>query len=313
MISLRPLLAAFALFVVASPVLASESLSGAPSTVVASQGGAIVTLEDVDAFARAMPEGKRPGFFSSPVRVENLITTLLLQKQLAAEARKNGLDKDPVIARQVAQAEDDALGKARMQQFRADLKLPDFGQLAKEDFIANKSKYVVRGKLEVKHVLIDTKTRSEAEAKALAATVEKDAKAHPDQFDALVEKYSDDPSKADNHGLMIDAGDAKKYVAEFAAAASALKTPGQISPIVKTPYGFHVLQLVTRTQDTTPSFADSKDAIVAKLRSAYIDKQIKTHTDTLRNLPLDANPDLVGSLRTRYAAQAEPAESTASK
>jgi peptidyl-prolyl cis-trans isomerase C len=161
-------------------------------------------------------------------------------------------------------------------------------------------------------VLIDTKGRGEAEALKLAETVQKEARAHPDQFDALVEKYSDDPSKGANRGRMDDAGDASRYVAEFAAAATKLAKPGEISPVVKTEYGYHVLKLVERTADKPRAFAEVKPEIVARLRSEYIDKQVRTYSDTLRNQPLDANPDLVASLRTRYG-QVETVPAAAKK
>lgn len=287
----------------------ADSLPGAPSTVVARQGTASVTLQDLDAFAARMPPGERPGFFNSPARIQNVIQTLLLQKQLADEARAAGLDKAPGVQAQLALAQTEELGKVRMEHFRADLKIPDFTALAQEEFIAHKEKYITRGKLVVKHVLISTKTRSEADAKALAETVDKEAKAHPDQFDALVEKYSDDPSKSTNHGELSDAGDASRYVPEFAKAARALTKSGEISPPVETSFGFHVIKLIERTPDKVPTFAEEKGVIVKQLRAAYIDKQVRTHSDELRNLPLDANADLVASLRTRYgSAEVPPAE-----
>ena len=285
----------------------AETIAGSPSTIVASQGGVSVTLDELDAFAAGIPESQRGGFFNSPERIQALVTSLLLKKQLATEARAHGLDKDPVVRKQLLMAEDEALSKARMRQFQADLKLPDFEQLAQEEFIAHKEKYIVRGGVDAQHVLIGTKERSEAEARSIAEMVLAEAKAHPDQFDALVEKYSDDPSKASNLGIMKNADDDKTYLSAFAQAAAALKNPGDLSPIVKTSYGFHILKLIRRTTDVTPKFADVKDTIVAKLRSDYIDKQIAGHTDTLRNQPVDANAELVASLRTRYgASSAEP-------
>jgi len=278
-----------------------------PAGVVAKQGDVSVTLEDLDAFAARVPVEQRAGFFNSPTRIEGVITTLLLQKQLAAEARKAGLDRDPVVVRQLALAEDEALGKVRMQRYKEDLKLPNFEELAQEEYIAHKEKYIKRGQLVVKHVLISTKTRSDEEAKNLAETVDKEAKAHPDQFDALVDKYSEDPSKDSNRGTMEDAGDATKYVPEFAAASSALKKVGDVSPIVKTSFGYHIIKLTERTTDAPRSFAEVKQEIVGRLRADYIDKQMRTYSDTLRNQHVDANPDLVASLRTRYGeTQAVP-------
>ena len=295
----------------AQPSIA-DGLPGAPSTIVASQGGAIVTLEDLDAFAAGIPEAQRAGFFNSPTRIENLVTQLLVQKQLAAEARSSGLDKKPLVQTQVALAVDDSLAKARMAQFRDDLKVPDFDELAQEEFIAHKEAYVVRGEIDVEHVLIDTKTRTEAEAKAIAEKVEKEARADPADFEALIEKYSDDASKTSNKGMMLDAGNDKKYLDAFAEAARALKKPGEISPVIQTSYGFHVLKLVKRTEDKVPSFAEAKPAIVAKLRTQYIDKQVQGHTDALRNQPIDANADLVASLRKRYVPE-QSADATPAK
>ncbi|MGA8277037.1 MAG: peptidylprolyl isomerase, partial [Rhodanobacteraceae bacterium] len=154
----------------------------------------------------------------------------------------------------------------------------------------------------------------EEEAKTLAQTIESEARAHPDQFGDLVEKYSDDPSKSDNHGLMTDVGSGR-YDPAFAEAAAALKKPGDVSPIVKTRYGFHILKLISHASDRQQTFAEVKDKIIEKLRSDYIEKAVANHTDKLRNQKLDANPDLVASLRTRYEskpatpAAAEPSSS----
>lgn len=291
----------FLAFMLAAVFASSAAIADAPvgSTVVASQGGVSVTLEDLDAFAAGIPDDKRAGFFDSPTRTENILSQLLVQKQLAQEARAEGMDKDPLVQRRMELASDEALSKARMQKLRADLVIPDFTQLAKEQFIGHKADYLIKGHVDVKHVLIALKTRSEDEAKKLAETVRAEAAAHPDQFDALVEKYSEDPSKDQNHGLMVDAGN-DKYVREFSSAAAALTKKGEISPIVKTDFGYHVLMLVERTQDKKPAFDDVKEQIVAKLRSEYIDKQVKGHGDELRNRPLDANAELIASLRARY-------------
>lgn len=293
-------------FCIATSAYADTPTAGdPPDTVIARQGGSVVTLADIDAFAQKMEEKQRPVFFNSPKRLEDLISTLLVQKQLAAEAEKTGLTKDPVVQAQLKLAQVEVLSKARLEKLRSDLKLPNFNELAKEEYVGHKEKYVVEGKLDVKHILISTDKHTDAEASALATTVENEAKAHPDQFDALIEKYSEDPSKAQNHGLMPDAR-GKRYVPAFSAAAAALKIPGEISPIVKTKYGYHVLQLVTRTSDVPRKFEDVKAEIIEQLRNDYIAKTTKAHTDELRNQPIDATPEKVASLRDRYGAVPEP-------
>ena len=304
------LCASIVLAAATAPLAAQETPVAAQDTV-ATQGGVSVTLEDVDAFAARMPAGQRPGFFNSPTRIQGVVANLLVQKQLAGEARKAGLDRDPEVQRQVAIATDEALGNARMQRFKSEVKVPDFSELAREDYQAHKETYQTPGKLTVKQVLVSNKTRSEAEAKTIADTVEKEARAHPDQFDALIEKYSDDPGKTTNHGVMEQVGEKGKYVPAFTKAAKALTKPGEISPIVSTPFGLHVLQLVERTPDHQSSFDEVKAGIIEKLGNDYVEKAVKGHVDELRNQPMDANPDVVASLRTRYGkVQAIPGAAT---
>lgn len=275
--------------------------AGAPSTVVAKQGDAIVTLADVDAFAARIPEKQRAGFFDNPQRLENMILQLLSQKQLAAEARKADLDKTPAVRSQIDLATDEVLSRVRMENLKAGVKVPDFEERAKEEYVGHKDLYVVNGDLTVQHILISTGSRDDKAAKALADTVEKEAKAHPDQFDALVEKYSEDDSKKNNKGVMK--GVSKNgYVASFVDASKALKKPGDISAPVKTKYGYHVIKLISRTPDTQQTFAKVHDQIIERLKSDYVNKTVQQHVDELRNQHIDANQALVESLRTRFGS-----------
>lgn len=281
-----------------------------PDTVIASQGSATLTLADIDAFAQRIDPKQRPGFFDSPKRLESLISNLLVQRQLAEEAQKAGLGKDPSVQAQIKIATEEILGNARVAQLREDVKLPDFDQLAREQYLGHKEKYVKPGQLDVEQILISIEKHTDADAKALAEDVREQAAAHSDQFEALVEKYSDDPSKAQNHGLITDAG-SKRYVAQFAAAAMALKLPGEISPVVKTKFGYHVLKLIKRTSDEPLKFEAAKADIIEELRATYIDKAVTTHTDEVRNRHIDANPAVVAALRERYGSVPAPAESGA--
>jgi len=291
--------------------------AGRPDDVVATQGDATVTMADVDAFVSRIPEGKRPGFFSSPQRIETMLTGLLLQRQLANEARKLGIDKDPALAKDGKAPDEEALSTARIEHFKTELALPDFGKLAQEEYIAHKETYGVPADLTVQNVLIKIKDRGDgktpmdrteqiAAAKAIADKVAADATAHPDQFDALIDTYSEDPDKATGKGRVEDAGSATKYAKEFAAASRALKNVGDVSPVTRTTYGFHVIKLLDRKPAQQHAFAEVKDEIVTRLRTEYVDKQVRLHTDTLRNLPIDANEQAVASLRSRYGAPAEP-------
>lgn len=65
-----------------------------------------------------------------------------------------------------------------------------------------------------------------------------------ERFDMLATLYSEDPVSAKKGGELgfFTRGD---MVGEFEAAAFALK-PGEVSPIIETNYGFHIIQLIER-------------------------------------------------------------------
>jgi peptidyl-prolyl cis-trans isomerase C len=280
--------------------------AGAPSTVVATQGSTIVTLSDVDAFANRIPDKDRPGFFDSPNRLETLITQILLQKQLADEARKQGLDQKPTVRDEIQMQTDEVLSRARMEQFKADLKLPDFEELAREQYIGHKKTYVVPGIVSVQQIVISSGQRNDKDAKALADTVAEEARAHPDRFDALVEKYSEDENKATSKGVLKDVTKAATTPA-FLGAVKRLKKVGDISEPAKVREGYAVIKLVSRAPDKQQSFAEVHDSIVDQLKSEYVAKAAQTHVDEIRNQKIDANPEMIASLRMRYGSAPPPA------
>lgn len=283
------------------PLGAGAALAaGAEPDLIVTQGGATLTLADVDAYMQRIPEDKRGGMMDSGKRIEQLLLSMLAQKQLAAEARKLGIDKDPQVGKEVELAVDEVLALKRMQKFRTEVKVPDFEALAKEKYQANKADYMQPGRVDVAHVLISGKVHGEAAAQTLANDVHAKAKADPKSFEALVEQYSDDPSKAANHGVIPNAT-TEKYAERFVEAAKELRTVGEVSEVIRTPFGYHVLKLVSREPDRVRTYDEVHEEIVRKLREDYLAKQQQDHIDQLRNNKLDVvSPQLVGALRTRY-------------
>ena len=97
-----------------------------------------------------------------------------------------------------------------------------------------------------RHILISYKgasratvARSKEEARKLAESVREMALKPGADFAALVQKYSDAPDKS--RGGDVGVFDRGLMIAAFENAAFALKV-GEISPMVETRYGFHILQ-----------------------------------------------------------------------
>jgi len=297
----------FALGLAVSATTAFAAEKNDQNLVLIKQGDVELTIGDIDAYVARIPAADRAGFMAKPDRIQTMIRNLLLDRQLAAEARKLGLDKDPLVQHQISLAVDSALGRVRTQALAASLKVPDFTVQAEEEYLANKSKYSVPARINVKHILIGDKTRSLDEAEALAReTLDKVTK-NPALFDSLVESLSDDPSKKDNQGL-IENATSSQLVRPFAEASSKLTKPGELAPLVKTTFGYHIIRAVSVEPAKPRPYADVKDNILASLAKQWSEAQMRGHIDNLRNTRTEENAELLMSLRDRYnyAASGKP-------
>lgn len=104
----------------------------------------------------------------------------------------------------------------------------------------------------VSHILIAHKdaqradesiTKSDQEAKKLAEEILQKLKDKGD-FAELAKEYSNDPGTQKNGGALEDTVSEEKanYVKEFENAALALTKEGQISEVIKSPFGYHIIK-----------------------------------------------------------------------
>jgi peptidyl-prolyl cis-trans isomerase SurA len=95
------------------------------------------------------------------------------------------------------------------------------------------------------------------------------------RFETLASLYSDDPGSKDKGGMYQINRQEKQWDPVFLAAAFRLKD-GQVSPVIKTKFGYHIIQMVSRNGDDAvirhilriPQITEPESAIaVAKLDS----------------------------------------------
>ncbi len=278
-----------------------------PDTVVARRGNASITMLDVDAALLSVPERMRGNVMNNPKRIDELVDRLLASRQLANEARAAHLDGSAVFTQAVKLQEDRLLSEQALIDLRAKMDIGNVEELARERYQVNPSAYDLPGATSARHILIRTDERSDEEAMKIAKEVRAKAVAGED-FVALVKDYSEDPSKASNDGL-IPGADTEAMDPSFAEAVKRIAKPGDISPVIKSQFGYHVILLVQRTESKPRSFAEVKDKIVSEMDTSMRDVRVKEHVDQLKSMPIEAEPDVVASLRNRYllkGASAEP-------
>jgi parvulin-like peptidyl-prolyl isomerase len=266
---------------------------------IASQGGVTVTINDITAFMQRVPDERRPGFLDSPTRINQMIINILRNKQLAKQAVDLKIDQEPEVKAEIAYSAAEILAVKRLNAFDKGLVIPAMDAAAKEEYQAHKKDYFVDQYVEVEHVLITTKNRTDEEAKALAEKVHAEAVAKPADFDALVEKYSEDDSKRVNSGHIRDAS-SEGVAPEFAAAALKLQPASPISPVIKTKFGYHVLKYIANNPGRQLDFASVKDKIVAKLKANYLNEQRKAFLAKLDDGSAEVNPEIMAVIQKRF-------------
>ena len=121
--------------------------------------------------------------------------------------------------------------------------------------------YTTPEQIRASHILLTTEGKDDAAVRTQAEQVLKEAKAGAD-FAGLAKKYSQDESNAQQGGD-LDFFSRGRMVPAFENSAFALK-PGDISDLVKTEFGYHIIKLV-----------DRKPAIVRPLTDPDVYKEIE--------------------------------------
>lgn len=152
---------------------------------------------------------------------------------------------------------------------------------------------IATSEIDVSHILFTVPSGADsatnAQIKAQAEKILSMVKANPNKFAALAEKYSQDPISAKNGGDLGYFG--KGVMAKpFEDAAFSLK-PGQISGIVKTQYGYHILKLNNiKGIDSNTIRATAVAAIQKQQSTIALQKQLGQLNDLTYNQPSSLEP-----------------------
>ena len=122
--------------------------------------------------------------------------------------------------------------------------------------------YTTPEQVRASHILLKTEGKDDAAVKAKAEEILTQARAGAD-FADLAKKNSEDDASAKNGGD-LDYFGRGRMVPEFDAAVFAM-APGQISDLVKTQYGYHIIKLVDKKTATTRTLAEVRQQITDQL------------------------------------------------
>jgi peptidyl-prolyl cis-trans isomerase D len=166
-----------------------------------------------------------------------------------------------------------------VNQIRHSLQVSD--DVLKQQYQANIQQYQVPNRVHVEHILFMTVGKTDAEVEEIkkkAEDVLKQVK-KGEKFEDLAKKYSEDPGSKDKGGDLswITQG---QTVPEFEKTAFSL-SPGQVSDLVKTQYGFHIIKVLEKETAHTKPFEEVKDSLRANFLPTQADKEASAIADQL--------------------------------
>jgi len=268
--------------------LAPKNKGGTP---VATFKGGAVTVEDVNRQLAGLPPMVRMRLQGASAR-KDYVEGLVRVELLAREAIRQGLQNDP----EVLETFKKTLAQKDLQHQLEKAAPQPTDEEVKAWYDSHQADYQRPESVQVQDLFLSADAKDAARRKTRAAEAEKlrgKARAlKPDDeqgFAALVKASSDDAVTRQLGGDLrpMPPGDLEaRYGSEVAQAVKALQASGEISPVVATEKGFHVLRLKARAPARVQPLEEVKMQIRNRL---YSERRTAASDELMKRLKTEAN------------------------
>ncbi|MEO8656378.1 MAG: peptidylprolyl isomerase, partial [Ramlibacter sp.] len=266
--------------VAASLFVLAPLAASAADPVLAEAGKVAIHATDIQGDALRIPVERRKPTLAVSDNVKQLASNLVIRRALAGEAEAAGLANDPAVQAAVRIARDRVLSDALIARIDAANK-PDpkvMADLALATYKSNPKRFEMPAETGARHILIKLDT---PDAKAKAEKILAELKAGAD-FDKLASEQSQDPGSAPKGGELgyFPAG---RMVPAFEEAVSKLQKPGELSDVVETQFGYHIIKLEGRRSAGIRPFEQVKDDLQRELEIKYVNDKRLAEVQRIRD------------------------------
>lgn len=202
--------------------------------------------------------------FPNETEYKNALSKMNLSEEEVKAQIKRGLSIKELIDRQVTS------------------KVVITDEESKAYYDKNPQRFKQPEQIKASHILIKVDAKADeakkAEARQKIEEVQQKLKDGGD-FAALAKEYSEGPSSAKGGDLgYFRRG---QMVKPFEEAALALK-PNEVSDVVETRFGYHLIKVYDNKPEQTLAYADVKDKIIQRLKQEKIEKEAVQYVDKLK-------------------------------
>lgn len=229
----------------------SKGESKKEGQVLAEVNGGTITTGDFNRELKNLPEYLK-AMADTPQGRKEMLDTMVIRELILQQASKEGVDKGPEIEEKMQDLKKRLIVEAFLKK-----KVETESQVSDADlkkfYEQNIDKFKAGEQIKASHILV----KSEKEAKDLLGQIKAGA-----NFEELAKKHSVDSSAAKGGDLgWFGKG---SMVPAFEKAALALKE-GQVSDVVKSDFGYHIIKLTGKRPAGTSPFEEVKEQIKAAI------------------------------------------------
>ena len=152
------------------------------------------------------------------------------------------------------------------------------GQQIERAYNDNLQQYSTPEQVRAEHILLKTEGKDDAAVKKQAEDILAKAKAGAN-FEDLAKKYSEDEASAKKGGD-LDYFGRGQMVAEFDQKAFSMQ-PGEISDLVKSQFGYHIIKLIDKKPAATKPLAEVRSQIEDQLKYEEAQTQAQKTADSI--------------------------------
>lgn len=231
---------------------------------------------DLERLVAAQPAEIQKRFQDAPEQRVNLVRQLMTQKAVAARARKEGFDRKPDFKEQLGHVIDDFMTREYLARVvAASVTVPEDD--VKKYYKENESKFLIQEQVKTRHIFVEApkEMKEEDKRKALLKieALQQRLK-NGEAFAKVAQEASEDAESAKLGGELGTISPGGTSAEEFEKAAFALKA-GEVSGVVTTPYGYHIIKVDERKEKRTATLDEARDYIFKKLQNEYEAKKVQ--------------------------------------
>jgi peptidylprolyl isomerase len=268
--------------------------------VIARSGATSFTADQLRALLTALPDDSRAKVAGDPAALAELVRSAVLQNELLAQARARGWDRRPEVAAEIERARQAIIVRGYVASQVPPPAAPTEAQISAA-YDANKARFMLPRQYHLAQIFVAVPPTDTADqidrVRARLAALRIALSGKPDQFAETAKRLSDDKRSAPAGG---DLGWLREdTLAEPIKSAVAGLPEGSVSDPLRTPDGWHLIELITTRPAGPAPLAQVRPALVQALQQQERQADIRAYLDAqLKRDPIEINEVALSQLAT---------------